>query len=267
LDPDPHFRKIELVESDCVLCGACTPVCPTQAILETKGPQGLAGLAIEQPLCYGCGRCVAVCPTEALRLNPFLQEEQIQQVLKNPWVEAVEIHTRYADPYMLPEFLSTLGPQLTGKIISVCFRPNEVETGQWVPFLEQLNGYFQERQPELPLMIQIDGQPMSGSDDPKASLPALKSARAFYQLVGQQYPYITISGGINRQTSEYLKAPDYNFIAGVGMGTVARKAVWSWLDSSLLFSRASISAVNAMVRPFKSSLKFGIINEETVRVF
>ncbi|HEY9745023.1 MAG TPA: 4Fe-4S binding protein, partial [Oculatellaceae cyanobacterium] len=52
LDPDPHFQKIDLDEPACTGCGACLPVCPTEA-LSLPGP-----LTISQSLCYGCGRCV-----------------------------------------------------------------------------------------------------------------------------------------------------------------------------------------------------------------
>lgn len=261
LDPDPHFQKIELVEPNCILCGACVPVCPTEAL--TLSPKILD---IHQPLCYGCSRCAAVCPTEALLLHPFYQEDQMRAVLSHPFVDAVEIHTHHADPYMLPDFLGRFGDLLVGKLISLCFRPADVPESSWLPFLKHLQAYFYERQPDFPLIVQIDGNPMSGTDLPETSLPALVSARHFYASIqkhGSQYDlnglYITISGGINHHTARFLQTTDYAFIHGIGMGTIARQTVWNDITDppygyGKTYSDTGLQKAQAIVRLFKPSL-------------
>ena len=218
LDPDPHFRKIELAEPACIRCGLCLPACPTEAITLPDM------LEIAQSLCYGCGRCVPVCPTDALSMLPFQVESQIDAVLKHPAVQAVEIHTRFADPLMLTSFLSRWYTELQDKLLSLCFRPGDIPAPQLLDFCSVAQQFS-----ALPILLQIDGAPMSGTDDPDASLAALEGAVLMRELAQNQpnFPSITISGGINRYTADWLKRPEYHFIAGVGMGTMARKAIWN----------------------------------------
>lgn len=241
LDADPHFRKIELIAEDCIECGACIPICPTEAIAIGEP------LEITQSLCYGCGRCPAVCPTDALVLHPFQVEAQIDAVLANPLVEAIELHTGYADPLMLTEFLARYGSGLQNKLVAVCFRPDQIESSQWLGFLRQLRNAL-----PLPILVQIDGQPMSGSDDPAASLPSLSAAVGAAPLLEDDMP-VTISGGINRQTADYLRDSAYGFVAGVGMGTVARRAVWAALqpEASSVDRTLGLETARKMVQAFQ----------------
>lgn len=219
LDPDPHFRKIDLKEADCIQCGACLPACPTEAITLPEM------LEISQALCYGCGRCVPTCPTDALILHPFQVEAQLADVLVHPQVEAVEIHSHYMDSYMLKNLFQQWGSLLTDKLISLCFRPGTLPPAQIIEFYQTA-----QKACSLPVILQVDGAPMSGNDDPEASRPALEAAiqvAAMFEEVGLSIPIITISGGMNRRTATLLQEPRYTFIAGIGMGTVARKAVWN----------------------------------------
>ncbi len=130
LDPDPHFRKIELTEPDCILCEACIPVCPTDAIALTTDKYTLD---ITQTLCYGCNRCVPVCPTNALTLHPFLVEKDLHPVLSHPCVDALEIHSAHMDPVMMTHFVQTYRKHLLNKLVAVCFRPETIaSTSQWL---------------------------------------------------------------------------------------------------------------------------------------
>jgi formate hydrogenlyase subunit 6/NADH:ubiquinone oxidoreductase subunit I len=229
LDPDPHFRKIAFDNDACIGCNACIPVCPTQALSEgnriAQAPPDQ--ILVNQPLCYGCNRCVVTCPTEALSLYPIYQSESFEAVLTHPRVGAVEIHTRYADPYMLADFLKQWQPLIQDKLVSLCFRPTEVPASNWRPFIHQLQTAL-----TLPLVIQIDGQPMSGRLGIDQSKPALEAARQFYldytqhQQADASTPWITISGGVNPETAAALARPEYHMIQGVGMGGAARELVW-----------------------------------------
>lgn len=234
LDPDPHFRKIELNEPDCIRCGLCLPECPTEAITMP------GALEISQSLCYGCGRCVPVCPTDALSLLPFQVESQIEAVLSHPGVQALEIHSRYADPYMLEAFLNRWQPLLADKLIALCFRPAEIPEAQLLNFCR----IAQEKSTQ-PILLQIDGAPMSGTEDPEASRPALEAAVQMAQLLAHQldYPPITISGGINQHTAQWLQDERYRFIAGAGMGTMARKAIWNLPQALAIKTAAKLVAL------------------------
>ncbi len=238
LDPDPHFRKIELDEPACIQCGLCLPACPTEAITLPEI------LEISQSLCYGCGRCVPTCPTEALSLLPFQVESQMEAALSHPLVEAVEIHSHYVDPYMLSTFLARWQPHLRNKLISLCFRIDNLPPAQILAFYRVAAEFS-----PLPVMLQVDGSPMSGNDDPEASRPALEAARktiGMFREQGLPLPAITISGGINRHTATLLKEALYREIAGAGMGTVARKTVWN-LESS-----AAAQTAAGLVAEFKA---------------
>lgn len=234
LDPDPHFRKIELNEPGCIQCGLCLPACPTEAITLPEI------LEISQSLCYGCGRCVPTCPTDALSLLPFQVESQMEASLSHPLVEAVEIHSHYVDPYMLSAFLERWRPLLHKKLLSLCFRIDNLPPGQMLEFYQVAASFS-----PLPVMLQVDGAPMSGNDDPEASRPALEAARqviGIFQEHGVPLPPVTISGGINRHTATLLKEAPYREIAGAGMGTVARKTIWSLENSAAVQTAAGLIA-------------------------
>jgi len=235
LDPDPHFRKIELLESLCIACDACIPICPTQALSVSADNASL--IAIDQPLCYGCGRCVPTCPTTALVLNPLYSDPSalLDTVLAHPLVGAVEIHSRYMDPVMMAEFLAKFSSGLANKLLSVCFRPNESTTPFWQASLAHLRDFVTQAQGKAsPLIVQIDGAPMSGSHDRDASLPSLHNAQHWITAYGELLPAgvaLTLSGGINLATPQWLsQLPVGHHVQGVGVGTVARQWVWHELE-------------------------------------
>ncbi len=242
LDSDPHFRKIQLVESDCILCGACVPICPTQVFTLNHT------LEVTGPACYGCGRCVPVCPTEALLLEPFSVYPDLAAVLAKPEVTMVEIHTSFADPVMVEGLYETLGPFLVDKALSICLRPQELPRSQVLAFLQA----FQDRSP-YPVIVQVDGLPMSGSADPEASRPALEAARALAPDLPQGM-YLTVSGGINAQTAQFLKFPEYAPIHGVGMGTYARQQVWESLSDPVKAAQEADRLVRYFQTPQTSAI-------------
>ena len=243
-DGDPHFRKVSVREADCIQCGVCVPVCPTEALAINK-----ASLDVDSPLCYGCSRCVDVCPTDAFDWDPLPQiSEPIQRVLDHPWVEAVELHTDQLQTSDLDRLLWSVGSTLRGKLVALCFRPQEFEGSAIDTYLTHFDRWLTTLGCEG--LIQIDGQPMSGSSQTAASLPALEAAYQFQQ----QFPHtwasrwpITISGGINLQTASYLQYPRYQAIAGVGMGTMARRAVWHSQEES-----ESLNLTQQIVEGFSS---------------
>jgi len=225
LDEDPHFRKIQLDRDACIDCSSCLSVCPTEVFSMPEGR-----LSVAAPQCYGCNRCVPICPTEALSLDPFSVMSGLAEALSHPAVSAVEVHSTYADPALVELLYESMGSVLAGKLVSVCFRPQVIERTQAVDFIQA----FASRS-ELPVLIQVDGKPMSATDDIDASLPALDAASSFAQALNQisKKTYLTVSGGINAHTAELLKLPQYQAIQGVGLGTTARTWVWNLLDDPL----------------------------------
>lgn len=52
-------------EETCTACGACTAVCPTEALRYEEGAEGEAVVSFEAAQCIACGNCVPVCPEGA----------------------------------------------------------------------------------------------------------------------------------------------------------------------------------------------------------
>jgi NAD-dependent dihydropyrimidine dehydrogenase PreA subunit len=57
-----HNEGITVDRKTCVVCGACTAACPTEALVV----EGLA-LVIVPGRCRPCGQAALVCPTGALK--------------------------------------------------------------------------------------------------------------------------------------------------------------------------------------------------------
>jgi len=48
-------------KEECINCGACEGVCPTQAISEVDNAR-----SIDAAACIDCGSCVDVCPVDCI---------------------------------------------------------------------------------------------------------------------------------------------------------------------------------------------------------
>jgi heterodisulfide reductase subunit A len=69
----------EVVENDCIACGACIEACTYGAIEWCETPEGRKARVIPV-LCKGDGLCCAKCPTEAIFLKHFTDEEINAQI-------------------------------------------------------------------------------------------------------------------------------------------------------------------------------------------
>ena len=50
-----------VISDECISCGACSSVCPVEAISE-----GDDKYKIDPEICTDCGACVEVCPVDAI---------------------------------------------------------------------------------------------------------------------------------------------------------------------------------------------------------
>jgi len=57
--------KVQRDDDSCVHCGACTAVCPTDA-LHVEGPE--RKIELDRQKCVACGNCVDVCTVQCIDL-------------------------------------------------------------------------------------------------------------------------------------------------------------------------------------------------------
>jgi len=69
----------EVIENDCVSCGACISACTYAAIEFRETHQGRKAW-VNPVLCKGDGLCCAKCPTNAIFLKHFTDEELLSQI-------------------------------------------------------------------------------------------------------------------------------------------------------------------------------------------
>ncbi|MCE2930484.1 MAG: 4Fe-4S binding protein [Vampirovibrionales bacterium] len=245
VDGDPHFRKIHVTRSACVDCEACLPACPVDALFMDADHQ----FQINSDRCYGCSRCLPTCPSDALYFQPtHALPEALLEVLKHPLVGAVELHANHLEITSLQRLFDALGTSLSQKWISLCFRPAEHTADKVNTYLDRFNALCESVQP-YGVMLQIDGNAMQADELYQSSLPALAGATALAERWKTRFP-VTLSGGINAETARLLEEEAHQWIAGVGMGTLARKRVWHYLDDEATFPQAHAVA-SYLVGAFK----------------
>jgi formate hydrogenlyase subunit 6/NADH:ubiquinone oxidoreductase subunit I len=57
-------RYVEISRDKCIDCGACTGVCPTEALILSREKK----LIVEEEKCILCGNCLKACPVGAVIL-------------------------------------------------------------------------------------------------------------------------------------------------------------------------------------------------------
>jgi len=60
----PVEKDIQRDEEKCYHCGACTAICPTQALHVDRATMEIR---FDNKLCSGCGLCIPVCPSRAMQ--------------------------------------------------------------------------------------------------------------------------------------------------------------------------------------------------------
>lgn len=76
---------ISLDPQACVVCLACTRVCPEQALRLLDDPAGTPGqrtLGLEHERCTGCGLCVDVCEPRAIAVQAWAEPERAEILLR-----------------------------------------------------------------------------------------------------------------------------------------------------------------------------------------
>ncbi len=212
INQDVHFLRVEKDMARCDSKGLCANACPHEVFV---------GQEIRLENCLGCDHCVVACPEDALTLIPREPLADMQQVLSSCFAagaRALEVHTGNGQAQELEAILDLLKPW-QGQIDLLAFSLGA--HGQSTAQLIELARWISERcGPNI--IIQADGQPISGRKGKRSSLASLELAR---ELFAAKIPaFIQVSGGVNDLTGQ-LAQESHIPIHGVGMGSFARKYV------------------------------------------
>lgn len=55
-------RKTAYISKECVACGCCVKICPTQALTIYRGLYAVPN----EKKCIGCGKCAKTCPADVI---------------------------------------------------------------------------------------------------------------------------------------------------------------------------------------------------------
>ena len=111
---DHHVRKAYIVDN-CVECGKCIPVCPTNAIPESYD--------IIREKCIGCGNCEAVCPPKVSAVRYEHNHKQLREILPaclDAGAENIELHAAVPDDESILEEWKVVSDVQPDNFISMC---------------------------------------------------------------------------------------------------------------------------------------------------
>lgn len=212
INQDVHFLRVEKDHARCDSHGFCANACPHEVFV---------GQQIRLENCLGCDHCVVACPEDALRLIPREPLADMQAVLSSCFAagaRALEIHTGNGQQQELAAIIDLLTPwQSHIDLLAFSLGAHGQSTAQIVALAQ----FISERcGPDI--IIQADGQPISGRKGKRSSLASLELAR---ELFAAKIPaFIQVSGGVNDLTGQLAQESQIP-IHGVGMGSFARKYV------------------------------------------
>ena len=221
---DHHVRKAYIVD-DCVSCGLCIPVCPTDAIPESY--------QIVRELCIGCGNCEAVCPPKVAAIRYEHNGSQLSKLLPlciEAGAENIELHAAVPGDENILEEWKIVNAAQPNNFISICLDRFHLSNMHMIERIRAAHEIAGER-----TIVQADGVPMSGgADDYNTTLQAIATADVIQknlkdkEKIFRDLP-ILISGGTNGKTAEMARLCGVPY-QGVSIGTHARKIVKPWIN-------------------------------------
>lgn len=205
---DPHCRIAVKVEDRCTwTCPHCLNACPHDAIDW--------GLNILADRCVGCTLCVPACPYDAL----YMAHAPFNPSLDRLWDEgarALELHTGSGDRTELERWRSECERWVErGGLFSLSVNPVQLGEQGAVELARELCAWL----PEHRIIVQADGNPISGQAGERSTRPALDFAK---RLLDAHIPAaIQPAGGANDKTAPLARRLGIS-IAGIGVGSYAR---------------------------------------------
>lgn len=216
---DHHVRKAYILDN-CVDCGKCIPVCPTDAIP--------TDYKVIRDLCIGCGNCEAVCPPKVAAVRYEHNGRFLADLLPKcieAGAENIELHAAVPGNDDILEEWKVVCKSQPDNFVSMCLDRYHLSNLHLIERIKAAYEIAGER-----TIIQADGVPMSGgSDDYNTTLQAIAIADVIQKglkEVDRRYRELPIllSGGTNGKTGEMARICGVRY-QGVSIGTHARKIV------------------------------------------
>lgn len=238
---DHHVRKAFIVE-DCVACGKCIPVCPTDAIP--------ADYNVIREKCIGCGNCEAVCPPKVAAVRYEHNDKALSDILPlclKAGAENIELHAAVPGDEKILEEWKMVSAAQPDNFISMCLDRHHLSNMHLIERIRAAREIAGER-----TIIQADGVPMSGgADNFNTTLQAIAIADVIQKNLKsldkafKDMP-ILLSGGTNGRTAEMARLCDVPY-QGVSIGTHARKIIKTWISEANFES--DLNAIRAAMGP------------------
>lgn len=234
---DPHFNKAKINSDKCKLCKQCIIACPQKAIN--------AKCKVQSAKCIGCLKCELACKHDAIQIyqhHQLLSFSAFQPF--NP--SCIELHVSDAESALekweeLKNFEGMLSICIGRKVF-----PDEN--------IEELLRQMIAQKPPYSVIIQADGNPMSGGeDDFETTLPAVEMGLFIKSL---NLPvYLILSGGTNSKTAQLCKEKRLD-VNGIAFGSYARKIVRKYIERDDFFENKTLfNEACAVAQKLLNSLK------------
>lgn len=210
INADVHFMRVEKEPQKCLAHGYCANACPHGVFV---------GGEIRLENCLGCDHCVIACPEQALKLVPREPLHELRELLGaciEAGATAVEVHTGDGGRAELNQIVAALAPWRDRiGLLAFSLGAHAQSTAEIVDLAREVVALTG---PDI--VLQADGQPISGRKGVKSTLPCLTLAQALLQA--DLGAYVQVSGGTNDLTGGLAREQGIG-IHGVGMGSYARK--------------------------------------------
>lgn len=235
---DAHFQKARKREGgkegkreSCIDCGLCVEVCPQGAIEWERRKEGKKeSIEIIEKYCIGCGMCVEICQASLIELQERPEKAFPPSLSPSFPLACVELHVSDADSaFEQWEELKNFDGML-----SICLGRKVFSDGE----VEELLRKMISQRPPYSVIIQADGNPMSGSeDDFETALPAVETGLFVKSL--NLPAYLILSGGTNSKTAQLCKEKGLE-VNGIAFGSYARKIVKKYIERDDFFENNQV---------------------------
>lgn len=219
---DAHFNKAKINPDKCKRCEQCIIACPQKAISQH--------FKVVEKNCIGCLKCKSVCKHGAIEV--YNQNKPFEHSTFRPFnLSCVELHV--SDENSAISQWDELCSQ-DYEMLSICIGRKAFSDEKIAELLKKMV----TKRPPCTVIIQADGNPMTGGeDDFETTLPAVETGMFIKSL---NLPvYLILSGGTNSKTAQLCKEKRLE-VDGIAFGSYARKMVRKYIEREDFFENKTL---------------------------